>query len=131
MLPLAKEGDWCVFILEGFPLKLVESSSGPLTVCANSVEAGTIFAMVEGDARTDLRSGAGCIGTCDCDVPLVEMPVSKFTTRAALSVPIKPRGDFNGACIAEHGGWGDVVRKGRERVEQSGRRVRDSLGGQG
>ena len=85
----------------------------------DALEAGTVFAVVEGGVDKDFRLRTLPVSAGDDKVPLVEVPVTEEATWAFLCFAIQMRCNFNCAGVGKVGWWGDVFWKGRGWIKKS------------
>ena len=85
----------------------------------NALEAGTVFAVVEGGVDKDFRLRTLPVSAGDDKVPLVEVPVTEEATWAFLRFAIQMRRNFSCAGVGKVGWWGDVFWKGRGWIKKS------------
>ena len=85
----------------------------------DALEAGTVFAVVEGGVDKDFRLRTLPVSAGDDKVPLVEVPVTEETAWAFLRFAIQMRRNFNCAGVGKVGWWGDVFWEGRGWVKKS------------
>ena len=85
----------------------------------DALEAGTVFAVVEGGVDKNFRLWTLPVSAGDDQVSLVEVPVAEEATWAFLCFAIQMSCDFNCAGVGKVGWWGDVFWKGRGWVKKS------------
>ena len=85
----------------------------------NTLEAGTILAVVEGGVDQNFRLGTLPVCAGDDQVSFIEVSVTEDAAWAFLCFAIQLSCDFNGASVGKVGWWGDVFRKGRGGVKKS------------
>ena len=85
----------------------------------DALEAGTVFAVVEGGVDKNFRLWTLPVGAGDDKISFVEVSVAEEAAWTFLCFAIQMSCDFNGASVGEIGWWGDMFWKGRGGVKKS------------